>query len=1021
LSSFFKLTTFAGGQLEKKDTPVPWVSTVRWSDTSGDTGVLFLNIYSAVHTAGVNEEDFQLVADYVTELRASFGNDQLIIAGDFNADRHRRPSPANTKEQHSLRLLTDLVNDGFQIRPEGSEVTYVDSSTTIDYVLITPGIFIRDFEILPVALCQHLPLSVSMIVSMEVPVNSLPMRSPNLIFVPTRVNRTRELLSLSSPQFATANSVDDFYQIMEDVFLNCGVEKKRSSQSFQAGSWWRFVPRDLRSEVDELEKESVEAVRKWLAKTPDAPATEDVITLRRRLSEVSMKAYRAADAALQEEMSKGFVDASLCWRILKKIRNPVSAVAIDVGTLENHFQTVFHRRDRPILHAPDPTLEWGTTLTGEYALDLPFTDKELVAALKQLNGAAATGPERIPSHSIKDVFQDGEARVPLLALMNMCWETGSIPRAWGESELFILYKGKGLRTLADNYRAIALSNDFRRVYERLVGMRLSKWSLCHDATGSMQFGFCRGVSTIEAIFVVRSFVFHSIRSLRRPGYALFIDIKKAFPSLSRPKIVQSLCELRVPRMVTRSVASLLNGTTSRLRVNGRLTKPILVTSGTPEGSINSPDLFNLVYRVILEKLGIEELPSDLSRVDPSKVYYVVFADDLTFLSLDLRALEQVAMDFKREASEYDLAMNAGKSKWMVFLPTDPETSAPPADPLVLQIDGENIENVDSFTYLGFELDGMLDDQAHIKRVNGRLLRAARATGQIMREMRCSDFTSLRKYFLSLVASQAYGSIFLDCGSLEWERSVGVFVRTALSLPSSFPSIICVALLGLHSLRSRVVKDRMKFLIKVEGRPGTPTFAALAYDRCVLMPLQTGLNARLGEDLVELDILRTIDYREKFSEILQALERADETERRRRLLCADGRLFWTEISSDGWLPREFAVVLKKLPYEQVRVFVLFLADALKWSALNNPGPCSLCRVDFSSEHFFCCSRDFLSGREWPVLMSLCRAGAWQDVVEVTFAILKRWVVETSLFRPMFKLTVLEFEPEPDPNPFRLSIF
>jgi exonuclease III len=1021
LSSFFKLTTFAGGQLEKKDTPVPWVSTVRWSDTSGESGVLFVNVYSAVHTTGVLEQDFELVAEYLTELRASFGNDQIVIAGDFNADRWRRPVPANNKERLSLQILNDLEEEGFQIRPERDDVTYVDSSTTIDYAIVSPGTLIQNFSVLPVGLCQHLPLSITLTVSIDIPSTSLPLRSPNLVFVPNRVNRTRELLRLCSSQFSSVRTVDDCYDTIEAVFLNCGVEKQRVSQSYRAGSWWRYVPRELRTEVDGLENETTEKVRSWIANEPGAPSTEDLITLRRKLSEVSMRAYKLADVALQEEMAKGFVDASLCWRILKKIRNPVASVAIDVGTLEEHFAKVFHRRDRPVIHLPDPVLGWGTTISGESAYDLPFTDKELVEALKELNGAAATGPERIPSRTIKDVFSDMDARAPLLSLMNLCWETGTVPRAWGENELFILYKGKGLRTLADNYRAIALSNDFRRVFERLVGKRLSRWSLSHDATGKMQFGFRSGVSTLEAIFVVRSFMFHATRTLSRPGYAMFIDIRKAFPSMGRPKIVKSLCELRVPKKVTRSIASLMNGTTSRLRVNGRLTKPILVTSGTPEGSINSPDLFNLVYRVILDKLGIEELPEDLSLIDPAKVYFVVFADDLTFLSLNLRALEGTAAAFKVEALEYDLAMNEGKSKWMVFLPPQPETSAPPDHPLSVMVDGVEIENVDSFVYLGFELDNMLDDSLHTKRVNDRLLKAARATGQIMREMKCSNPISLRKYFLSLVASQLYGALFLDCGALEWEKAVGVFVRTALALPSSFPTIVCVALLGLWSLRVKVVKERMKFLLKVEAKPGTPSFAALVYDRCILMPRQVGVNARLGDTLVELDILRTIDYREHFSQIVQAFEREDEMRRRTSLLGADGRAFWTEISSDGWLPCDLALILKELPYEQVRIFLLFLADSLKWSAVCAHGPCSTCHAPFSSMHFFCCPRIFLSGREWSVFVALCQAGAWQDVVEVTFAILKRWVTETQLFRPTFKLNVLEFEPAMDPNPFRLSIF
>jgi hypothetical protein len=302
-----------------------------------------------------------------------------------------------------------------------------------------------------------------------------------------------------------------------------------------------------------------------------------------------------------------------------------------------------------------------------------------------------------------------------------------------------------------------------------------------------------------------------------------------------------------------------------------------------------------------------------------------------------------------------------------------------------------------------------------------LLKAARATGQIMRDMKCGNLFSLRKYFLSLVASQLYGSLFLDQGMLDWEKAIGVFVRTALSLPASFPTCICVSMLGLKSLRSKVVEERMKFLLKIEARPKSPTFAALAYDRCVLMPLNFGINARLGVDLVSLDILRTIDFKAMYGQILQALERTDAVAQRTSLLGADGRSFWTEIAPNGWLPRDFSMVLKNLPYEQVRIIFLFLADSLKWSALSSQNPCPFCRQVFSSEHFFCCPCDFLSGSEWSVFIALCQNEAWLDVTEVIFAVLRRWVTETNLFRPMFKLNVLEFVSSAPQNPFHLNIF
>jgi hypothetical protein len=52
--------------------------------------------------------------------------------------------------------------------------------------------------------------------------------------------------------------------------------------------------------------------------------------------------------------------------------------------------------------------------------------------------------------------------------MNVCFQERVMPADWGQAELFVLFKGKGLPTLADNYGAIPLSNNFRRIYEHLV-------------------------------------------------------------------------------------------------------------------------------------------------------------------------------------------------------------------------------------------------------------------------------------------------------------------------------------------------------------------------------------------------------------------------------------------------------------------------------------------------------------------------------------------------------------------------
>jgi hypothetical protein len=208
----------------------------------------------------------------------------------------------------------------------------------------------------------------------------------------------------------------------------------------------------------------------------------------------------------------------------------------------------------------------------------------------------------------------------------------------------------------------------------------------------------------------------------------------------------------------------------------------------------------------------------------------------------------------------------------------------------LCIDGEVIEHVDEFLYLGFKLDTRLTDEGHVKLIRDRCLKAARAVGQVMRDMKCSSLVSLKRYFTTLVASQLYGLIFVDAAALEFERAVGIFFKTALGLADLFPSAAALSILSITPIQVYQQEQRMKFLLKVEGKPNAVAFSALMHDRCVLFPLHVGLNALLGDVLLNLGAPRTLDFKEHFSHIISAVRGRVIKDLRTNLLVASGRAF-----------------------------------------------------------------------------------------------------------------------------------
>jgi hypothetical protein len=207
--------------------------------------------------------------------------------------------------------------------------------------------------------------------------------------------------------------------------------------------------------------------------------------------------------------------------------------------------------------------------------------------------------------------------------------------AWGESEVFVLYKGKGLRSLPTNYRFINLNNDFLRLYERLLQAQFDQWLSVNRPWGPMQFGFTPRVGTVDALSCLRILALSFTRHFGIPCYANFLDLKKAFPSINRAEYLRSLIELGVPYELVRAFASTFSLNSCRLVINGLVTGSVPVNKGTKEGGINSPPIFNSAYVTVLQRLNISEFPASPNEIDPNRVYYVVFADDLVLVGANL--------------------------------------------------------------------------------------------------------------------------------------------------------------------------------------------------------------------------------------------------------------------------------------------------------------------------------------------------------------------------------------------------
>ena len=160
--------------------------------------------------------------------------------------------------------------------------------------------------------------------------------------------------------------------------------------------------------------------------------------------------------------------------------------------------------------------------------------------------------DSIPSEIIKASF---DLISPfLLNLYNKMYSTGEYPRSWGESIIQPIFK-KGDANDPQNYRGITLINVLAKIYSQLLLNRLTKWSTEHETITNNQFGFQKGKSTTDCVFLLHAIISKVLNSGEKL-FCCFIDYEKCFDKVDRLFLWQKLLKKNVSCKFVRAVKSM---------------------------------------------------------------------------------------------------------------------------------------------------------------------------------------------------------------------------------------------------------------------------------------------------------------------------------------------------------------------------------------------------------------------------------------------------------------------------------
>ena len=175
-------------------------------------------------------------------------------------------------------------------------------------------------------------------------------------------------------------------------------------------------------------------------------------------------------------------------------------------------------------------------------INVPFTEKEIITAVKNLKNIKSEGLNNILNEQLKSTIQ---VMSPIyVKLFNIIFDTGLVPESWAIGNILPIFKNKGNPNLPENYRPITLLSCFGKLFTSILNTRITQFLEDNGILNSCQAGFRKGFSTSDNLFIIQSLIEIS-KANKKKLFCAFIDFKQAFDKVWRDGLWHKLQNTRI--------------------------------------------------------------------------------------------------------------------------------------------------------------------------------------------------------------------------------------------------------------------------------------------------------------------------------------------------------------------------------------------------------------------------------------------------------------------------------------------
>ena len=413
--------------------------------------------------------------------------------------------------------------------------------------------------------------------------------------------------------------------------------------------------------------------------------------------------------------------------------------------LKNQYEKSFSKKKHiPEVSLTAPSDENTININDLFSGEFPFTEidisnQDVLSAIKATKINSAPGQDCLPPIFLHKCASS--LVKPLKIIMKKSLLNSDIPHNWKEAVITPIYKGKGEKSDAAQYRPISLTNIIIKLLERILRSYLIQYLEANDAFPNSQHGFRPNRSTVSQLLEQYDAILDALCSQSNIDI-IMLDYAKAFDKINHSILLEKVKTLGIGGQIGKWIGHFLINRTQKISLSGHLSNPSKVVSGVPQGTILGPVLF-LIY---IADIGDNITNSTVSSyADDSKAHKKIrnIKDGLD-LQLDINTLynwtEKNLMEFNSAKFE---ALRIGKNE---TLKEEIHYKTP---------EGKTILATETSKDLGvhFNSKGTFSDHIKIKST-----KAKQMTGYILRTFLSRD----RDILLTLLRSLVFPILDYSC-------------------------------------------------------------------------------------------------------------------------------------------------------------------------------------------------------------------------------------------------------------------